>query len=168
MPKSESDTALDSVQEDVREAKCILDLTLVPFEPITAGSGQNTDEKEARLRNAILGEISPQELGKIKKQLAGKLVSLSVLFFLWKGKPDVSNTRPVKDLDNLLKILFEVLRAGGQGAGLIQEDSYICEIYSMKEIVDEEEEEGLRLVIEEHKDPKMLRSLKEFYSSTET
>ncbi len=80
----------------------------------------------------------------------------------------VSDTRPLKDLDNLLKILFDVLRAGGRGAGLIQEDSYISEIYSMKEIVDQEEQEGLRLVIEEQKDPKMLRSLKEFYSSTES
>ncbi len=94
-------------------------------------------------------------------------MSLSVLLPL-EGKPEVSNTRPVKDLDNLLKVLFDVLRSGEQGVGLIEEDSYICETYSMKELVEEEGEEGLRLVIEEHRDPKMLRTLNGFYPSAKT
>jgi len=33
------------------------------------------------------------------------------------GSPNVSNTRPVKDLDNLLRIVFDVLRYGPQVLG---------------------------------------------------
>lgn len=168
MSESGDETSVESMPEDVREAKSILDLTMVPFEPITLGAGHNVKDKKAKLKEAILSEISPADLARVKDGLSGKLVSLSVLFYLWKGKPEASNTRPMKDLDNLLKTLFDVLRSGEEGVGLIEEDSYICEIYSMKEIVDEEGEEGLRLVIEEHKDPKMLRLLNRFYSSTKT
>ncbi len=69
----------------------------------------------------------------------------------------------MKDLDNLLKIVFDVLRQGPQGIGIIEEDSYIGEVYAIKQLVNKEEEEGYRIIIEEHHIPEMLRTLKEYY-----
>ena len=87
-----------------------------------------------------------------------------VSFLLWKGSPNITNTRPVKDLDNLLKIVFDVLRNHPQGLGIIEEDSYIGEVYATKQLVDKEEDEGYRIIIEEHHDPEMLRTLKQYYA----
>ena len=70
----------------------------------------------------------------------------------------------MKDLDNLLKIVFDVLRHGPQGLGIIEEDSYIGEVYATKLLVNKEEQEGYRIIIEEHRDPEMLRTLRQFYS----
>ncbi len=96
--------------------------------------------------------------------MRGKLVSVTVVFLLWKGSPTKSNTRPVKDLDNLHKIVFDVLRHSPQGLGIIEEDSYIGEVYATKKLVGKEEDEGYRIIIEEHHDPEMLRTLREHYA----
>jgi hypothetical protein len=48
--------------------------------------------------------------------------------------------------------------------GIIKEDSYIGEVYATKQLVDKQEQEGYRIIIEEHHDPEMLRTLKEYYS----
>ena len=82
------------------------------------------------------------------------------------GSPNVSNTRPVKDLDNLLRIVFDVLRQGPQGLGIIEEDSCIGEVYATKQLVNKEKDEGYRIIIEEHHDPEMLSTLKQYYSKT--
>jgi len=82
------------------------------------------------------------------------------LFYLWKGSPSVTDTRPVKDIDNLLKILLDVLGSGPQGLGLLESDSFISELYASKQLVGSEEEEGYRIVVEEYKDEEMLRTLK--------
>ena len=94
--------------------KTILDINVVPFEPATA-SGQNVAEKEAKLKKAIMERVKPDELAQLAKNRADRLVTLTVLFFLWKGSPKVTNTRAVKDLDNLLKIVLDVLKLGPQG-----------------------------------------------------
>ena len=151
-------------QLEARET--LLDLTITPFEPITPGNGQNTGEKKEKLANAIKERISPDNLERLRQQLAGRLVGITVVFLLWKGSPNVTNTRPVKDLDNLLKIVFDVLRHGPQGLGIIEEDSYVGEVYATKELVNKEEQEGYRIIIEEHRDPEMLSTLKQYYSKT--
>jgi hypothetical protein len=46
----------------------------------------------------------------------------------------------------------------------LEEDSYICEVYAKKELVEDSAEEGLRIIIEEYEDEQMQRTLKEFYS----
>ena len=139
-------------------------MTITPFEPITPGNGQNIGEKKEKLANAIKERISPDNLERLRQQLAGRLVGITVVFLLWKGSPNITNTRPVKDLDNLLKIVFDVLRHGPQGLGIIEEDSYVGEVYATKELVNKEEQEGYRIIIEEHHDPEMLRMLKQYYS----
>ena len=151
-------------QLEARET--LLDLTITPFEPITPGNGQNTGEKKEKLANAIKERISQDNLERLRQQLAWRLVAITVVFLLWKGSPNVTNTRPVKDLDNLMKIVFDLLRHGPQGLGIIEEDSYIGEVYATKQLVDTEEQEGYRIIIEEHHDPEMLRTLRQYYSKT--
>ena len=152
--------------EQLEAQEILFDLTIAPFEPLTPGNGQNTGEKKEKLANAIKGRLSPDDLERLRHQLAGKLVAITVVFLLWKGSPSITNTRPIKDLDNLLKIVFDVLRHSPQGLGIIEEDSYIGEVYATKQLVNREKEEGYRLIIEEHHDPEMLRTLKQYYSKT--
>jgi Holliday junction resolvase RusA-like endonuclease len=116
------------------------------------------------VKEAILGKITEQELAKFQEALKGRLVSITLAFFLWKGSTKTTNTRPVKDLDNLMKILFDVLGKGPQGLGLLEEDSYVCEVYAKKELVEDEAEEGLRIIIEEYQDEPMLSILGKFYT----
>ena len=150
--------------EQLQAQEILLDLTIAPFEPLTPGNGQNIGEKKEKLANAIKERLTEESLEKLRHQLAGRLVGVTVVFLLWKGSPSVTNTRPVKDLDNLLKIVFDVLRQGPKGLGIIEEDSYIGEVYATKQLVSREEDEGYRIIIEEHHDPEMLRTLKQFYS----
>jgi Holliday junction resolvase RusA-like endonuclease len=149
--------------QQLEAQETFLDLTITPFEPLTLGNGQNIGEKKEKLANAIKGRISQDNLERLRQQLAGRLVGITVVFLLWKGSPNVTNTRPVKDLDNLLKIVFDVLRQGPNGLGIIEEDSYIGEVYATKQLVDTEDQEGYRIIIEEHHVPEMLRTLKQYY-----
>src|SRR5213080_460535 len=150
--------------EQLEAREILLDLSICPFEPITPGNGQNTGEKKEKLANAIKERIPQEDLERLRRELAGRLVAITVVFLLWKGSPNTTNTRPVKDLDNLLKIVFDVLRHSPQGLGIIEEDSYIGEVYATKQLVNKEEDEGYRIIIEEHHDPEMLRTLKQYYS----
>jgi Holliday junction resolvase RusA-like endonuclease len=150
--------------EQLQAQEILLDLTIAPFEPLTPGNGQNIGEKKEKLANAIKERIPEESLERLRRQLAGRLVGVTVVFLLWQGSPNVTNTRPVKDLDNLLKIVFDVLRNHPQGLGIIEEDSYIGEVYATKQLVDTEEQEGYRIMIEEHHDPEMLRTLSEYYA----
>lgn len=153
----------DPQSEDGQTGETILDITVVPFEPITPGSGQGIPDKQGRLAKAITDKVQPEKLAMLRKERANRVVTLTVLFYLWKGSPDVTNTRPVKDIDNLLKILLDVLGSGPQGLGLVESDSFISELYASKQLVESEEEEGYRIVIEEYKDEPMLKTLRTFY-----
>src|SRR3989442_548190 len=152
------------VAEQLEAQNILLALTIARFEPLTPGNGQNIGEKKEKLANAIKERLSNDDLERIKHKLAGLLVGITVVFLLWKGSPTVTNTRPIKDLDNLLKIVFDVLRNHPQGLGIIEEDSYIGEVYATKQLVNKEEDEGYRIIIEEHHDPEMLHTLKQYYS----
>jgi len=169
---SGDDEAGEELDDEVDESpqgqggKTILDIAVVPFEPLTTGSGQKIAEKEDRLKKAILELVKPEELKELAENRKERLVTLTVLFFLWKGSPKITNTRSVKDLDNLLKIVLDVLKLGPQGLGIIEEDSYVCEVYSAKQLVDDEKEEGYRIIVEEYEDDAMLGTLKRFYSTT--
>ena len=170
-PDDEAEEELDKEMEEEEEGapeqgkggKTLLDINVTPFEPVT-GSGQNVVEKEARLKKAIMDRVKPDALAELAKNRADRLVTLTVLFFLWKGSPKVTNTRSVKDLDNLLKIVLEVLKLGPNGLGIVEEDSYVCEVYSAKQIVDDEKEEGYRIIVEEYEDEAMMGVLKKFYA----
>ena len=164
--EEELEEEMDEEEEETGkgQGKTILDINVVPFVPVTAGSGQNLAEKEGGLKKAIMERVKPEELAELAKNRADRLVTLTVLFFLWKGSPKVTNTRSVKDLDNLLKIVLDVLKLGPQGLGIIEEDSYVCEVYSAKSLVDTEAEEGYRIIVEEYEDNAMLGVLKKFHA----
>ena len=159
--------ALDE-KEQVTSSRTLVDIPVIPFEPPTPGSGQDIGVKQGKLRAAIMERISQAELGKFKEALRGRLVTITLGFFLWKGSTKTTNTRAVKDLDNLMKIIFDVLGKGQQGLGLLEEDSYICEVYAKKELVEDSSDEGLRIIIEEYEDEEMSRTLRDFYSKKKT
>ena len=151
-------------KEQVSSTRTLVDIPVIPFEPPTTGSGHDIGDKQGKLRNAIMERVSQSELGKFREALKGRLVTITLGFFLWKGSTKTTNTRAVKDLDNLMKIIFDVLGKGQQGLGILEEDSYICEVYAKKELVEDQAEEGLRIIIEEYEDEDMARTLKEFYA----
>jgi Holliday junction resolvase RusA-like endonuclease len=159
VPDAESEAS-----ERVASSRTLVDIPVIPFEPPTTGSGHDIGDKQGKLRTAILERVSQNEIAKFKEALKGHLVTITLGFFLWKGSTKTTNTRAVKDLDNLMKIIFDVLGKGQQGLGLLEEDSYICEVYAKKELVEDQAEEGLRIIIEEYEDEEMQRTLKEFYS----
>lgn len=155
-------------KEQVTSSRTLVDIPVIPFEPPTPGSGQDVGAKQGKLRAAIMERVSQTELAKFKEALKGRLVTITLGFFLWKGSTKTTNTRAVKDLDNLMKIIFDVLGKGQQGLGLLEEDSYICEVYAKKELVEDSSEEGLRIIIEDYEDEEMSKTLKEFYSKKKT
>jgi Holliday junction resolvase RusA-like endonuclease len=165
MAEDESEISEDrsETEEAVQSSRTLVDIPVVPFEPGTPGSGKDIGEKQGKLRTAILERVSQEELAKFKEALKGRLVTITLGFFLWRGSSKTTNTRAVKDLDNLMKILFDVLGKGQQALGLLEEDSYICEVYAKKELVGDQSEEGLRIIIEEYEDEDMQRTLREFY-----
>ena len=162
--ESEVGEAVTETSERVESSRTLVDIPVIPFEPPTTGSGHDIGEKQGKLRAAILERVTTAELAKFKEALKGHLVTMTLGFFLWKGSTKTTNTRAVKDLDNLMKIIFDVLGKGQQGLGLLEEDSYICEVYAKKELVEDQAEEGLRIIIEEYEDEVMQKVLKEFYS----
>ena len=151
-------------KENVTSTRTLVDIPVIPFEPPTTGSGHDIGDKQGKLRAAIMERTSQSEIGKFREALKGRLVTMTLGFFLWKGSTKTTNTRAVKDLDNLMKIIFDVLGKGQQGLGIIEEDSYICEVYAKKELVADQAEEGLRIIIEEYEDDEMARILKDFYA----
>ena len=162
--EAEMETEVVDEKEQVTSSRTLVDIPVIPFEPPTTGSGHDIGDKQGKLRSAILERFSQNEISKFKEALKGRLVTITLGFFLWKGSAKTTNTRAVKDLDNLMKIIFDVLGKGQQGLGILEEDSYICEVYAKKELVDEQAEEGLRIIIEEYEDEEMQHTLKDFYA----
>ena len=134
------------------------------FDPVTPRTGAATTARKAKLLNAILEQVTPEDLLRAREKLHNRVVRLSVVFNLWKTPPTESDTRWIKDIDNLLKILFDVLGRGEQGLKLVEDDSYICQVQATKRLVSSKDEEGYRVRIEEHPDEQMLRSLNESFS----
>ena len=166
MSEEELEEEMDEEEEASPQGqeRTILDIKVVPFEPATTESGQTLAENEGRLKKAIMERVKPDELARLAENRADRLVTLTVLFFLWKGSPKITNTRAVKDLDNLLKIVLDVLKLGPKGLGIVEEDSYVCEVYCAKQLVNDEKEEGYRIIVEEYEDDAMLALLKRSHS----
>lgn len=164
LEESEEESSNDMDETSVETSRTLVDIPVIPFEPPATGDGHNVAAHQAKVKNAILTKISEPELAKFQQAMKGRLVSITLAFFLWKGSARTTNTRPVKDLDNLMKILFDVLGKGPQGLGLLEEDSYVCEVYAKKELVDDEAEEGMRIIIEDYQDDNMLGTLTSFHA----
>ncbi len=129
------------------------------FDPVTPRRGSDTTLRKAKLRSAILEQVTAEELLRVRETLRRRLVKLSVVFNLWKTPPTETDTRWLKDIDNLLKILFDVLGSGTQGLKLVDDDSYICQVQATKQLVPGKEQVGYLIKIEEYMDELMRQSL---------
>ncbi len=128
--------------------------SITDFEPKTAGHGDEVKRK-VELRDAILKEIKDHDA---RKNCRGKDLSLDVCFNLYQDPKQSSKYE--KDLDNLLKILLDVLpehidntEKRNFGLGLIDDnnDYRIFEIHCKKRLVSDITQEGLDIEISEHK-----------------
>src|SRR5438093_4122143 len=106
----------------IRSENMILELRIIPFEPFAWVAGKRTGEREDKLAERIRQEMLLQTLTEFLEHRADRLVALRVQFFLWEGRSNVTNTRPKKDVDNLLNVVFDVLKIGPHGVGLIESD----------------------------------------------
>lgn len=126
-------------------------ITLKNFSPVTAG--KNVLQRKKDLRDAIKKELGEKKLKKIQDSCRGKHLFLDVKYRLAKTSESGSSQ---KDLDNLIKILFDVLPdyiashskdKEFEGLGLIENDRDIFKICCEKEIIDPGPAEGLDLMI---------------------
>ncbi len=124
------------------------------FEPLTASS--DVVNRKKSLKEKI--EKETKNLDEIRKFCQDKELSITVRFFLLGGKKEgvqQPEGRTKKDLDNLLKIVLDVLpekmdsEGDNDGLGLIKKDydHMVYEIKSTKEIVYDEDKEGIDIVI---------------------
>ncbi len=118
------------------------------FTPETAS--HDPLKRKEKLRKRIKDEIDT-ELNKIKKRTINRPLFIDVCYYLYLADASGSSK---KDLDNLLKILFDVLSVNmvnGQdekkGLGLMKDDSYVQKIKCEKKLVNKEEKQGFDLLI---------------------
>ena len=129
------------------------------FEPLTASS--DVVNRKMRLKEKIIEDT--KNLEEIRKFCQGEKLSIIVKFFLYDGSKDgipQPEGRIKKDLDNLLKIVLDVLpekmdsEGKNDGLGLIKRDydHMVYEIKSTKKIVYDKDEEGIDIVISQWTD----------------
>jgi len=144
------------------DGRPFFEVAVSKFEPpvVRAGSKGRNLQKKRELQRAIEGAVKPGELSEAVKAGKGTLVSVAVEFRLWRGSAETTATRPVKDLDNLLKAVLDVLKqpdkSGGIGLGVIDGDHYVCDVTAHKTLVDTTDEEGFSLSVSKFADDKML------------
>ena len=128
------------------------------FEPKTASS--DAVDRKRKLKDGI--ENSTKNLDEIRDFCKNKKLSITVRFYLYDGSEDETpqpEGRTKKDLDNLLKIVLDVLPEKmdtddrNDGLGLIKRDydNLVYEIHSTKKIVFHLDEEGIDIEIFEWK-----------------
>jgi len=122
------------------------------FNPATGG--KNKKERKRKLRRKIKKAIG-KDLKKVRKRCYEKPLALYVCFYLLRS---TEQGRTKKDLDNLLKIVCDVLQKNMiaqnkevrfKGLDLMEDDSSFFEINCVKKLVDEPAAEGLDLSISE-------------------
>lgn len=128
-------------------------VTVLGFQPMSASKGKGKRlAKKKELVNKILSEAG-EEVAVAHHHLFEERVRVRVKFLLWDGKEGVTDTVRKKDLDNLLKMVFDALQpyVDGQGrvAGLdlIKTDENIFGAEASKELVKEESQAGLILEV---------------------
>ena len=131
------------------------------FEPKTASNDEVI--RKIELRDEIKKQI--KNLDEIKKFCLNNKLSVKVWFYLWdSSKEGIAQPegQTKKDLDNMLKIVLDVLPekmdndGKNEGLGLIEgnKDEWVCELYSVKKIVYHKEEQGMDIEISKWKETK--------------
>jgi len=118
------------------------------FNPGT--SSKRKIERKNLLKKEIMSEIG-KDLKKVQNRCKKRPLLIDVRFYLYYSD---EQGRTKKDLDNLLKILLDVLSVNminGQnpieGLGIVMDDSDIRKITCEKQIVNSTEGEGIDLQI---------------------
>ena len=118
------------------------------FPPLTAS--KNKLDRKIALKERLSAEIG-KNLPKIQKRTHEKLLFVDVCFYVHESD---EQGKSKKDLDNLLKILFDALSdnmVNGQkpieGLGIMKNDSYIYKMKCEKIPVDLDEKQGFDLLI---------------------
>jgi Holliday junction resolvase RusA-like endonuclease len=124
-------------------------------------------QKKLVLQKAIVDASKPEALTEAVTAGKDTVVSVEVHFRLLEATGKMSNTRSVKDLDNLLKGILDVLknRSQGIGLGIIEGDHYVCELLATKTLVDTKEKEGFRVTVSKFADQRMLPTLRNYDKS---
>jgi len=125
------------------------------FTPKTVKKGKETTTRKKELQEAFVKQN--KNLRELQDKCQGKKLSINVTFYLNQNTPDKSSYK--KDLDNLLKILMDVIKEEMDdkekkiGLGLVvkNKDEEIFEIICHKEFVSNEDDEGIDLVVSEWK-----------------
>jgi len=121
--------------------------------PLTAGHGDEVERKEKLLEK--IRESINDDSGNPENCL-DKRLSLNVCYNLYHDKNNPQ--RYEKDLDNLLKLLLDVLPqhmdntpSKPEGLGLMRDnhDDLIFQINSSKKLVDDESDEGIDIEIKQ-------------------
>ncbi len=123
------------------------------FKPKTVKKGKETTKRKKDLQEAFV--LQNPHLSELQEICKGKKLSINVTFYLNENTPDKTSFK--KDLDNLLKILMDVIKeemdddVKKTGLGLVvkNNDEEIFEIICQKEFVQSEDEEGIDLVLSE-------------------
>ena len=130
------------------------------FEPKTAKPGQEV-ERKIELRDIIRSRN--HNLDEIREKCKGKKIALDIYFYLNKERiEDVS--RYSKDLDNLMKIVMDVLpdymdkAEKNEGLGLFKNDNIIFDIHAVKEFVFSKDKEGIKIRISKYIDKNLENS----------
>jgi len=123
------------------------------FKPKTVKKGKETTQRKKDLQEAFVKQ-NPN-LNELQDKCQGKKLSLNATFYLNENTPDKTSYK--KDLDNLLKILMDVIKEEmdddekkiGLGLVIKNKDEEIFEIVCHKEFVSNEDDEGIDLVVSE-------------------
>lgn len=130
------------------------------FKPKTAKKGKETTIRKKALKDAFVKQND--NLSELQEKCREKKLSINVTFYLNETTPDKTSYK--KDLDNLLKILMDVIKEEMDdnekkiGLGLVvkNKDEEIFEITCQKKLVQNEDEEGIDLIISEWKETKEI------------
>ena len=131
-------------------------LSVRKFKPKTAKKGKEITERKNDLYEAFI-EQNKNRLPELQEKCKGKQLSLDITFYLNENTPDKSSYK--KDLDNLLKILLDVIKEEmdddkkkiGLGLVIKNKDEEVFEIICHKEFVTSDDDEGIDLVVSEWK-----------------
>ena len=130
-------------------------LSIRKFKPKTVRTGVETTKRKKELQEEFVKQNS--HLNELQEKCQGKKLSLNVTFYLNENTPDKTSYK--KDLDNMLKILMDVIKEEmddhekkiGLGLVLENKDEEIFEIICHKEFVTTENDEGIDLIVSEWK-----------------
>ena len=128
--------------------KIALQIEIRGFNPETAS--KNKIKRKQELKKAISKKIG-KNYDKILTRVFGRDLLIDICYYFY---PSDATGSSKKDLDNLLKILLDVLSVNmvnGQdkkrGLGFVGDDSKVFEIHAMKKIINDEKKTGLDLKI---------------------